>query len=312
MEQLHGILPALVSPFTEHNEFDKDGFRWLCRNSIEKGVHGLVLGGSLGEFPNLSNEERLTAIRIAVDEANGKIPVLAGSSSASTDEAIVLARQAKDEGADAAMILPPFYYQSTEEAVFRHYDTIAHAVDIPIVIYNFPATTKVNLSPTFVAKLAKVDGIAGIKNSVDSMVHLRELVRLTRDIRTFSVVPGMEDYLIPGLLVGAKGSVSGLSNFVPQIIVKIYEEYMKGSIKEASDLFNRVVVPLKALAPPPEPISALKIGASLVGPVSARVRLPILDAPDGTREAMKKFLGSSGLLPAEAIMHSKRKHPTSG
>jgi dihydrodipicolinate synthase/N-acetylneuraminate lyase len=300
LKQLKGIFPALVSPYTSEGEFDKRAFGWLCNNCIDHGAHGLILAGSLGEFPNLRPEEWEAEVAIAVDHANGKVPVLVGASSASTDASIRLAKKAKDGGADAAMILPPFYYQVSDEAVYRHYSAVTHAVDLPVVIYNFPATTKVNLTPQFIARLAGMDGIIGIKNSFDSLVHLREIIRLTRNAKGFSVIAGMEDYLIPGLLLGAGGSVSGLSNFVPQVMVKIYEAFMRGDVGEASDMFNRIVVPLKALAPPPEPISALKIGASLIGPVGTKVRLPLLDAPEGTREAMKEFLGKMDLLPRAA------------
>src|SRR5437899_1403229 len=109
MKEFRGIFPALISPFNQQGAFDKEAFRWLCANCIEKGVQGLMVGGSLGEFPNLTDEEKTTALKVAVDEANGRIPVLAGANSASTDEAIRLAKKAKDEGADVALVLPPFY-----------------------------------------------------------------------------------------------------------------------------------------------------------------------------------------------------------
>jgi len=297
MKEIRGIIPALLSPFTSHDEFDDQAFTWLCRNCLEGGVHALMLGGSLGEFPSLTEAERLAEIRIAVREANSRVPVIAGASSPSTAEAIRLAKGAKEEGADAALVLPPYYYQASEEAVFNHYDSIAHAVDIPLVIYNFPGTTKVSLSPPFVARLARIDGIVGIKNSVDSLIHLREIIRLTREIKSFAVIPGMEDYLIPGLLLGARGSVSGFSNMIPRTMVRIYNDLVAGDVKKAANEFNDTVIPLKALAPPPDPISALKIGASLVGPVGTKVRLPVLDAPPGTRESMEKLMAGLNLLP---------------
>jgi len=300
MKEIRGIIPALVTPFTAHDEFDGRAFAWLCRNCLDSGVHGIVLGGSLGEFALLTEAERLAAIRVAVHEADGKVPVIAGANSPSTAEAVRLAKSAKDEGADVVLVLPPYYYQVSEEAVFRHYDSIAHAVDIPVMIYNFPGTTKVSMSPPFVARLARIDGVVGIKNSVDSLIHLRELVRLAGGIKTFSIVPGMEDYLLPGLLLGAKGTVSGFSNMIPRVMVQIYDDFQSGNVKRAAETFNRIVVPLKGYAPPPEPISALKIGASLVGPVGTRVRPPLADAPAGTREAMEKLMREMDLLPQAA------------
>jgi 4-hydroxy-tetrahydrodipicolinate synthase len=294
-------MPALVTPFSRSNELDEDGLRWLVQNSLANGVHGLIVSGSLGEFPNLSDQERQKAIRIAADEVGGKIPVLAGVGSASTDRAISLGKQAADSGADFVLVLPPFYYQIQEEAVFKHYELIANSIDIPIVMYNFPGATKINMSPELVAKLAGLEGIVGIKNTIDSLVHFRELVRLTKsEKKSFAVLAGMEDYLIPALLLGGQGSVSGLSNFVPQVLVEIYNQVMENRIREAADLFNRVVIPLKTLAPPPEPIGALKTGVKIVsGKTTAIVRPPLLPAPEGTERAMRSFLKEAGLIPAE-------------
>jgi len=299
MKGARGIIPALVTPFTSSDELDTEGFRWLCRNSIQNGVHGLILNGSLGEFPNLSKEERRRIIEIAVEEANGRLPVIVGVGSPSTGIAVALAKEAAELGADMLEVLPPFYYQIGDDAIFAHYKAVADAIEIPIILYNFPAATKVNLSPQLVARLAQIDGIVGIKNSVDSLIHLRELVRLTGGTQ-LTVMSGMEDYLLPGLLLGTKGTVSGLGNFVPQVLVKIYDDFMKGDVMKASDLFNRVIVPLKALAPPPEPISALKIGVKLVsGVTTAKVRYPLMDAAPGTERKMESFLRENGLLPIE-------------
>jgi 4-hydroxy-tetrahydrodipicolinate synthase len=301
MHELRGIMPALVTPFSRSNELDEDGFLWIVKNSLASGVHGLIVSGSLGEFPNLSDLERQKVIKIAVDEVNGKIPILAGVGSASTDHAVSLGKQAADCGADFALVLPPFYYQTQEEAVFKHYELIANSIDIPVVIYNFPGTTKINMSPPLVAKLAGLEGIVGIKNTVDSVVHFRELVRLTKpQKKSFAVLAGMEDYLIPALLLGGQGSVSGLGNFVPQVLVEIYNRVMDNRIREAADLFNRVIIPLKVLAPPPEPIGALKVGLKIVsGKTTTIVRPPLQSAPEGTETSMRSFLKEAGLIPAE-------------
>ena len=301
MKELHGVLPAMVTPFTSKDELDVNGFRWICDNAISSGVHGLIVNGSLGEFVSLRQAERQKIIEIAVETASGKLPVLVGVGNAGTGIAVELAKEAADLGADLLLVLPPFYYQAGDDALFAHYKTISDSVDIPVVIYNFPGTTKVNMNPALVAKLADAANIVGIKNSVDSLIHLRELVRLTAG-KKFSVLSGMEDYLLPGLLLGTKGTASGFSNFIPQVIVEIYEDFMKGDITKASDLFNKIVVPLKALAPPPEPISALKIGVKLVsGVTTSHVRLPMMDAPTETERRMSAILRENGLIPMHSV-----------
>jgi 4-hydroxy-tetrahydrodipicolinate synthase len=297
-KELHGIVPALVTPFTARDEVDTAGLRWIIGNCIRSGANSIIVNGSLGEFTNLNAAERRSVIDTAVDEVNGKVPLIVGVGSPGTKNAVDLAREAAELGADSLVVLPPFYFQIGEESVFAHFKTIAESVDIPIIIYNFPGTTKITISPPLVARLAQVEGIIGIKNSFDSVVHLREIVRLTKDIKTFSVLAGMEDLLLPGLLLGAKGSISGLSNFIPQVLVEVYSKYTSGNISGAAELFNRVVVPLKVLAPAPEPISALKIGVKLVsGSTTAKVRHPLLDAPQETEEKMGAFLREQALVP---------------
>ncbi len=157
------------------------------------------------------------------------------------------------------------------------------------------------MSPDLVARLAGLEGIVGIKNTVDSVLHLSEVVRVTKAKRkSFSVLAGMEEYLIPGLLLGAQGSVSGLSNFIPQILVQIYNKVMENRIDEATALFNRVLIPLKALAPPPELVSALKLGVKIVSDkTTAIVRPPLESAPEITETEIRDFLRQAGLVPAK-------------
>jgi len=294
----HGVIPALVTPFTKSDEVDERGSRWLCRNAIDSGVHAVICVGSLGEFPCLTDEERDRVIRAVVDEANGKVPVIAGVGSASTKLAILLAKKAEDLGADAVEVLAPFYYNVRDEAVFAHYEKLAGSISLPVIIYNFPGTTKVTMSAALIARLAEIPNIIAIKNSVDSLIHLKQVIWGTRHLqkKPFTVLCGIEDYLIPGLLLGAKGTVSGFGNFIPKVLVQIYEACTKGKVTEASELYNRVVAPLKELAPPPEPIGALKAGASLVCSINTEVRLPLLDPPAGTRAKMRAILKKEGII----------------
>ena len=166
-------MPALVTPFTKSDEVDTNGSRWLCRNAIDGGVHAVVCAGSLGEFPCLTDEERRAVIKAVVDEANGKVPVIAGVGSGSTKISVMIAKEAADIGVDAIEALPPYYFNIGDDAVYAHYEKLASSVNVPVIIYNFPGTTKVNMSPALIARLADVPNIVGIKNSVDSFLHLR-------------------------------------------------------------------------------------------------------------------------------------------
>jgi 4-hydroxy-tetrahydrodipicolinate synthase len=302
--EFKGVIPALVTPYTKSDEVDVGAIKWLVRNAIDNEVYGLMVVGSLGEFPSLTQAERALVIAAAAEEANGKVPIIAGIGSASTKMAIAFAKDAAENGADFLLALPPYYYNISDQAIYAHYESIASAVELPIILYNFPGTTKINLTPAMIAKLAQIDNIVGLKNSVDSLIHLRQVLSLMRDSKKpFSVLAGMEDYMLVGLLLGAKGTVSGLGNFIPGTLVRIYNDFMRGKVLEASELFNRVVVPLKSLAPPPEPIGALKMGASLMGPVNTAVRAPLTAATEETRNAMKAFLEKEGLL-TRPTLHS--------
>lgn len=292
-------MPALVSPFTKSDEIDTTAMRWLTRNAIDAGVHAVICSGSLGEFPCLTDEERQTVIKTVVDEANGRVPVIAGVGSGSTKTGILLGREAADLGVDAIEALPPYYFNIGDEAVIAHYEKLASSINVPIIVYNFPGTTKVVMSPALIAKLAEIPNIIGIKNSVDSLIHLKQIIRNTREVskrKAFAVLCGIEDYLVPGMLLGAKGTVSGFSNFIPKVLVRMYENCVSGKILEAAELYNRIVAPLKDLTPPPEPVGALKTGASLFGPVNTAVRLPLLNPPKDTAERMKSILQHEGLL----------------
>src|SRR5208283_433320 len=136
--RLKGVIPALVTPYTKTNEVDVAALRWLVRNAIESGAHGLMVVGSLGEFPNLTQAERALVIRSAVEEADGRVPIIAGIGSSSTGMAVAYAKDAAENGADFLLSLPPYYYNVGEAAVYSHYETIAAAVDLPVVLYNFP------------------------------------------------------------------------------------------------------------------------------------------------------------------------------
>lgn len=292
-----GIIPSLVTPFTKSDAVDEKGVRWLCRNAIDKGVHSIICVGSLGEFPCLTDDERRSVIKAVVDEANGEVPIIAGVGAASTKLAISMAREAANIGVEMVLVLPPFYFNIGDEAVIAHYESVASSINVPVMIYNFPGTTKVTMTPALIERLANVENIIGIKSSVDSLLHLRQIIRSTRNSRKpFAIMAGLEEYLIPAMLLGAKGAVSGLSNFVPKVWVDIYDLCMKGDVAKAYDIYNKIVIPLKELAPPPEPIGALKTGASLIGPIDPRVRLPLLDPPKGTREKMEIVLKEHGIL----------------
>ena len=161
-------MPALVTPFTKSDEVDTKGSRWLCRNAIDGGVHAVVCAGSLGEFPCLTDEERRTVIKTVVDEANGKVPVIAGVGSGSTKISVMIAKEAEDLGVDAVEVLPPYYFNVGDDAVFAHYEKLASSVNVPVIIYNFPGRRRSTCPLPWLESREDVPNIAGIKNSVDS------------------------------------------------------------------------------------------------------------------------------------------------
>lgn len=289
----------MVTAFNGDGSIDWEANRALLEFVIQAGVHGVLVLGSIGEFAHLSLEERKRYAEFAVQTVGGRVPVLVGTASSGTREAIELTRHAKEIGADGVVIVSPYYWTLSEDNIYAHYAAVARQVDVPIVLYNFPNLTGNPLSPALVARLAKeFPNIVGIKDTVDSIGHVRELILEVKKVNPdFSVLVGFDDHLLNNLAMGGDGAMCGTPNFAPHLAVGIYQSYMRGDMARAVELHRKLLVLMRIYSLGMPAISALKVACQLCGlPVKPHVRGPAGEASSATVARVKELLEEAGLL----------------
>lgn len=294
-KKLKGIIPAVITPFTEDGKLDEAALRENLRFLIEKGVHGLMVNGSTGEAASLSPEERKKIVEIAVDEAGGKLPVVAGTGTPSTWMTSKLTKEAKEAGADAAMIVTPFYLIPNERGLIKHYKTVAEEVGIPIVAYNIPQHTKVNLTSSMVAKLCdEVPLITALKDSAGNMSQFAETVELVGD--RISVLSGSDDLLLQSFILGADGAIIALGNIAPSMAVQMFGLVQEGKLNKAKEIYFKLIPIAKAIGSEFNFPAPVKEAIKLLGRPAGPTRSPIVPVTEQERDAIRKALKHAGLL----------------
>jgi 4-hydroxy-tetrahydrodipicolinate synthase len=267
-----GILPALVTPFTEDGrQVDEQQLRKLVNHCIELGVSGVVPCGTTGEFVNMTIEERKHVIDIVVSEVNHRVAVVAGTGASGTDQALEMTKYAKDAGADAALIVTPYYLKPTDRGIYEHYDTIASKVDMPIILYNIPQCTGLPLPWQMVEDLAQIPNIVGVKDSSGQLSFILAVLEKVRD--KINVLCGHDEVVTAALAAGASGAILASANFIPDIWVKIYNHIQKGELQQARELQYKVqkIARITAKSGPVGTKEALNMMGIKVGPV----RMPL-------------------------------------
>jgi 4-hydroxy-tetrahydrodipicolinate synthase len=296
-----GILPALVTPFTKDGkQLNEETLRILINRCIELGVSGVVPCGTTGEFVNLTIEERKKVIGIAVDEANGKVKVIAGTGASGTKQALEMTRYARDVGADAALIVTPFYLKPTSRGIYEHFDTIASKAELPIVLYNIPQVTGVQLPWQMVEDLAQIPNIVGLKDSSGQLGYMLAVLEKVRD--KINVMCGHDEVVVAALAAGCSGAILASANFMPDVWIKIYNAVEKGDLKTAREIqykvqkIARIIVKSGAVGTK----EALKMMGVKVGPV----RLPLSVGGELTyeeREELRLDLEKIGKITPKPI-----------
>lgn len=226
-----GIIVAMLTPFNEEESINEKELRNQVNRFVKSGIHGLFCLGTNGEFYGLTYEEKVKIIKIIMDENKGRLPVYAGTGCITTKETIILTQKAKELGVDAVSIVCPYYAAISQKELYIHFKAISEAVDIPIVLYNIPQRTGINMDTKTVAKLSKIKNIVGIKDSSGNFDNILKYIEVTST--HFSVLSGNDSLILWTLLAGGKGAISGCANVLPSEIVKIYEKYLEGNIVEA-------------------------------------------------------------------------------
>ena len=288
-----GSLVALITPMREDGSVDEKAFADFVGWQITEGTQGIIPVGTTGESPTLSHHEHRRVVEIAVEVAKGRIPVIAGAGSNSTEEAISLTRHAKEAGANAALIVTPYYNKPTQEGLFLHYTAIADAVDLPVIIYNIPGRSVVDMSIETMARLAKHRNIVGVK---DSTANLARPLHTTRTCGTdFCQLSGEDHTALAFLAAGGHGCISVTANIAPRLCSDMHNAWAEGRLADAMAIQNRLVPLHDALFSETSP-GPVKYAASLMGRTSERCRLPLAPLMGPTRERVKAAMAEVGLL----------------
>lgn len=287
-----GAIVAIVTPF-KNGKIDEESLRNLIEFQIENGTDGIVPCGTTGESSTLSHEEHDRVIEITVDAVRKRVPVIAGTGSNSTEEALRLTKHAYEAGADGVLMVCPYYNRPTQEGLYQHYKFIAESVPIPIVPYNIPGRTGVNLLPETVARLAKISNIVGIKEASGSLKQMHDIIALCGE--DFSVLSGDDFFTFPLLAIGGKGVISVISNVAPADMAAMIDAFEAGDIEKARALHYKMVPLIDMLFIETNPVP-VKAALSMMGKISYDVRLPLYKMTDANYEKLRVAMKNYGLI----------------
>lgn len=286
-----GSMTALVTPFKNGN-VDEDGIRKLIDFQIENGTQALVPCGTTGESATLSYEEHNKVIEITVKHTKGRIPVIAGTGSNSTEETITLTRHAKDVGADACLLIAPYYNRPTQSGLIAHFTKVADSVDIPLVLYNIPTRTGVNIEPETVAKLSEHKNIIAIKEASGNLDQMSRIISLCNIV----VLSGDDALTLPIMSIGGKGVISVASNIAPKDVSEMVNSFEKGDIIKARRIHYKLLPLIKILFIETNP-APVKSAMAMMGMIDEEIRLPLVPLKEENKTKLKKVLDEYGLLP---------------
>jgi len=289
---LSGAIVAIVTPF-KNGKVDEEALRRLIEEQIAAGTDGIAPCGTTGESTTLSHEEHDRVIEITIDAVRKRVPVIAGTGSNSTAEALRLTRHAWEVGADAALMVCPYYNRPTQEGLYQHYRTIAEEIPIPIIIYNIASRTGVNMLPETLAKLATIPNIVGVKEASGSLKQMSDVIQLCGP--DFSVLSGDDIFTLALLAIGGKGVISVISNVVPADMAAMVDAFAAGDLQKARSLHYRMSPLIDALFIETNPIPA-KAALSFMGKIDYELRLPLCRMSPKNEESLKAVMKTYGLL----------------
>jgi len=278
-----GALTALITPFRD-GSVDAPALRELIEWQIQSGIDGLVPCGSTGESATLTHAEHDAVVKLTIEQARRRVPVIAGTGSNSTAEAIRLTVAAAEMGADGALLLSPYYNKPTQDGIYRHYKTIAASVDIPILLYNIPGRTASNITPETVERLAEIKNIVGIKEATGSMDQASDILKLAGD--KITILSGDDSLTVPLIALGAKGVISTCSNAVPREMHDMAEAALAGDLAKAREIHFRLLPLMRALFVETNPIP-IKQALAFMGKCANELRMPLLPMTAGPAERLR-------------------------
>jgi len=293
--KLEGIFVPILTPFDKEGEIEEEALRGLIDYLLGVGISGIVPCGSTGESPYLSREELRRVIEVVVDQVNGKAPVIAGAGTMGTRDTILQARDALEAGADAALVVTPYYFKLSNEEVFRHYAALLKAVDLPILVYNVPKFTNYSIPPGLIERLvSEYSGVVGVKDSSGDIGLMAETLRLVGG--KVSVLTGSGDTILPTLMLGGSGAIVAIGNVIPEVCIDLYQAFREGRMVEAAKHQMTASFVNKTLIKDHSQIAALKEAVRLMGREVGVPRQPILSLSERERKEVAEALRSVNLI----------------
>ena len=288
-----GCGTAIITPFKDDGEVDLVNFEKLIEYQLQNGVDALIVCGTTGEASTMTKDEKKQVIEFALKTVNGRVPVIAGTGSNCTKDAVEMTKWAESIGCQGALIVTPYYNKTTQPGLVEHYKTIAESVTIPIIMYSVPGRTGVNITPQTCLELSKVENIVAIKEASGNLSQIAEIKSLCGD--ELSVYSGNDDQIIPIMSIGGIGVISVLSHVMPQYTHDMIEEFNKGNVAKAAKMQTDCIPMCKALFCEVNPIP-VKYACSLLGYTSAKPRLPLIEASDKAKEQIENTMKEMGIL----------------
>lgn len=288
-----GAITALVTPFAD-GKINEDAFQKFVEWQIDEGIHGLVPCGTTGESPTLTHDEHNHVVKLCVEAAAGRVPVIAGAGSNSTDEAVMLAQYAQLVGADAILVATPYYNKPSQEGLYQHFKAIHDAADIPLILYNIPGRSVIDMSDETSARLAELPNVVGIKDATGDLSRVSSL-RVALKGKEFCQLSGEDGTALAFNAQGGQGCISVSSNVAPKLVAKVQELYAKGEHAKALELHDRLMPLHVAMFCEPSPAPA-KYAAELLGLCTRETRLPLVSLSQAGQKQVEEALRNLELL----------------
>lgn len=285
-----GVIPAIITPFKESGELDEEGLRRNIEYLSESGISGIVPCGTTGESATLSFEEHKKVVEISVECS--KVNVIAGSGSNNTNEAIDLSKHAEDVGADAALLITPYYNKPTDRGMLAHFKSVAEVCDLPLILYNVPSRTSVNLKPEIVAELAELETVVGIKEASGDLGQVSRIIELTQD-QDFAVLSGDDGLTIPIMSLGGSGVISVVADVAPKKMVAMVNAMLEGNLKEANRIHYQLAPLVRALFLETNPIP-VKAATGMIGLAAGSLRMPLVPMSEDNERILKEVVDALG------------------
>lgn len=294
MAIFEGAGVALVTPFQDNGEIDYNRLEELVEEQIAGGTDAIVACGTTGEASTVTHEEHLDVISYVCQVTKGRIPVIAGTGSNCTETAIYLSQEAEKRGADGILVVSPYYNKATQKGLIAHFTAVANSVKIPMIVYNIPSRTGVNIKPvTLAAMLTQVDNIVGVKEATGNISEAAELMSLTDG--KLDLYSGNDDQTVPLMSLGGKGVISVLSNIAPRQTHQICQEFMSGNVKESCRLQLEAIPLIKALFCEVNPIP-VKAAFKIMGKSTGPLRMPLTEMEPENQEILRAAMKAYGLI----------------